>query len=142
MGSESKLVGERTRKILEDLAERMIPSGGIDYPGARDIGLVDKILVLADTRIPMGILGLKALAWYWEFSPFFWLRFKVLSKMSPEEQISYFESWEKSRFMFRRWILLGLKAMFMAVFYNEPVIWKKIGFTPGKCYSALKEDKK
>ena len=61
MGAESKLVGERTRKILEDLAERMIPSGGIDYPGARDIGLVDKVLVLADTKIPMGILGLKTL---------------------------------------------------------------------------------
>jgi len=142
MGAESKLVGERTRKILEDLAERMIPSGGIDYPGARDIGLVDKVLVLADTKIPMGVLGLKALAWYWELSPFFWLRFKMLTKMSPEEQISYFESWENSRFMFRRWILLGLKAMFMGVFYNEPVIWEKIGYAPGNCYSSAKEDKK
>jgi hypothetical protein len=141
MGPESKLVGERTRKILDDLAERMIPSGSIDYPGARDVDLVDKVLVLANTKIPMGIMSLKTLAWCWELSPFFWLRFKLLTKMSPEEQVSYFESWEKSRFMIRRWLLLGLKAMFMVVFYNDPVILEKIGYKPGKCYSAAKGEK-
>jgi hypothetical protein len=139
MGPETKLVGERTRKILDDLAERMIPSGSIDYPGARDIGLVDKTLELAQTRIPMGVFMLKALAWLWELSPFFWMRFKLLTKMAPEEQIEYLECWEKSRFMLRRWILLGLKAVFMAVFYNDPLIWEKIGYKTGKCYSAAKE---
>jgi hypothetical protein len=139
--SAEKIVGERTRKILEDLAERMIPSGGLDYPGARDIGLVDKLLARAG-RYRFEVFALKAMAWLWEISPLFHLKFKLLSQMNPQEQIQYFEGWENSRFMVKRYILIGLKAPFMAVFYNEPAIWEKIGFAPGNCYEKVGEAKK
>jgi hypothetical protein len=43
--------------------------------------------------------------------------------------------------MVRRWSLVGLKAIFMAVFYNEPLVWGKIGFEPGKCYEQVQGGK-
>jgi len=130
-----KLVGERTRKILEDLAERMIPSGGLDYPGARDMGLVDKTLEVAG-KFPFGLPGLKLVAWAWEFSPLLYFKFRLLTQMSPKQQTAYFTSCENSRFMVRRYTLVGLKALFMAVFYNDPAICKKIGFCEGSCYET------
>jgi len=133
----AKIIGKRTRKILDDLAERMIPSGGMDYPGARDIGLVDKLLELTG-KSRMRFLAIKVLAWMWEISPLLLFRFKLLTSMTPQEQTAYFASWENSRLMARRWALLGLKAIFMAVFYNEPVVLEKIGFTPGKCFEQFK----
>ena len=136
--SAEKIVGERTRKILEDLAERMIPSGGLDYPGARDIGLVDKLLALAE-KSRFGTFGLKVMAWLWEISPLLHFKFRFLTQMSPQEQIKYFEGWENSRFMVKRFLLIGLKAPFMAVFYNEPTVWEKIGFAPGDCYEKFRE---
>lgn len=139
--SAEKIVGEHTRKILEDLAERMIPSGGPDYPGARDIGLADK-LIGRTQKSWFRVLALKVLAWLWEISPLLHFKPRLLSQMSPEEQIKYFETWENSRFLLKRYILVGLKALFMAVFYNELAIWEKIGFTPGDCYEKIGEAEK
>ena len=136
-----KSLGERTRKILEDLAERMIPSGGPGYPGSRDIGLVDRLVEMTD-KFRFGLFGLKVMAWAWELMPLLSLNFKMLTRMTPEQQLRYFEGLENSRFMMKRWSLVGLKAIFMAVFYNQPAIWDKIGYKPGDCYGQAADARK
>ena len=128
MSQGKSYLGPRTQRIFKDLAERIIPSGGPDYPGAGDIGLPDNILaMLSDIRLAKA--GLSAVIWMWELSPlFFSFKFKPFSRLSADEQTSYLENWDKSRFMLRRLALLGLKAVFMAFFYSDPRIWEKIGY--------------
>jgi hypothetical protein len=135
--TEPKKLGKRTRKILEDLAERIIPSGGPDYPGAHDLGLVDKILEKLEPY-PSALRGLKALAWSWELAPLLFFKFQLFTWMKPEPQSRFLERCEQSRSMLLRWAVIGTKAMFMAAFYNRPLIWEKIGYEPGKCYQAVR----
>jgi len=136
MGREKK-VGRRTRKILEDLAERIIPSGGPDYPGSHDIALVDRLLERMSI-FPLVIFGLKIFAWTWELAPLWFFKFRLFTWMSPERQTEFLESWEKSRMMLRRWAILLSKAVFMAGFYHQPLVWEKIGYQPGKCFREVK----
>jgi hypothetical protein len=121
-------LGARTERIFKDLAERIIPSGGPDYPGAGDIGLTDMMLKQMG-EIPYARVGLLAVIWLWEVSPFFFsLKFKPFSRLSADEQSMYMEKWERSRFMWRRFAILGLNAIFRVFFYNDPRIWEKIGY--------------
>ena len=131
--SKDKL-SPRTRKILEELAERIIPSGGPDYPGAQDVEIIPRLIERVGA-VPLGLAGLKLIAWLWEISPILFFRFKLLSSMSPSQQTQYLESWEKSRLMLRRYALFGLKAIFLGAFYLQPMVWEKIGYEPGKCYA-------
>ncbi len=121
-------LGVRSERIFKDLADRIIPAGGPDYPGAADIGLTDTMLKQVK-GIPFARRGLLTVLWLWNISPFFFsLKFKPFSRLSANEQTMYLESWERSRFMLRRFAFMGLKALFMAFFYNDPRIWEKIGY--------------
>jgi hypothetical protein len=123
----SKL-GPRTMRIFKDFAERIIPSGGPDYPGAGDVGLTD--FILAQIGSMKGARqGLAAVLWLWEVSPFFFsLKFKPFTRLSADEQTIYLEKWDRSRLVFKRLAVLGMKAVFMAFFYSDPRIWDKIGY--------------
>ncbi len=136
MASEKKL-GNRTLKILEDLAERIIPSGGPDYPGARDTALVERMLERFG-EFPIAVTGLKLFAWSWELAPLWFFKFRLFTWMSPEQQTAFLESWEQSRLMLRRWTVLLTKGVFMAAFYNQPLVWEKIRYQTGKCYRVVK----
>jgi hypothetical protein len=139
MSQNRSKLGPRTERIFKDIAERIIPSGGPDYPGAGDVGLADNIVGQL-SGIPFARFGLSAVVWLWEISPFFFsLKFKPFSRMSPEDQTRYMEKWEKSRFMLRRLSLIGLKALFMMFFYSDPRIWEKIGYTE-ECLQKSGED--
>ncbi len=127
-------ISPRTRKILEELAERIIPSGGPGYPGSQEVALVDRLLERMAVN-KLAVLGLKIVAWSWELSPILLFRFKLFTKMGPDEQTRYLEGWENSRFMLRRYALFGLKAIFLASFYLQPQVWSKIGYEPGKCFA-------
>lgn len=140
--AEGKRISRRTRKILEELAERIIPSGGVEYPGAKELAVVDRLIERA-SRIPGMFLALKIFAWSWELAPVWFFRFSLFTWMSPERQNRFLESFEKSRFLVKRWAIMGCKAVFMAVFYNQPLVWEKIGYKAGKCFagSASQEGK-
>jgi len=127
MPGEQRGLSPRLRKVLEDLAERMVPSGGPDYPGSRDVNLPDRIIGIA-RGIPRGVTGLKALLWIWELMPLFFFKFRTFSRLSPEAQINFLEQWEKSRIFVRRAALTALKALFTAPFYSDPHVQKKIGY--------------
>jgi hypothetical protein len=128
MAAKQKKLGPATRTILDALGERVIPSGGVEYPGAGDIGL-SEIMIERLGQYPGGLLVLTAVLWWWELSPFTWsLSFKRFTKMTISQQIHYMEGWEKSRFLLRRLIFLGLKALYMVIFYNQPRVQEKIGY--------------
>lgn len=126
-------ISPRTQKIFDELAEVIIPSAGMDYPGAKDLGLVNIILEWLG-GIRFGITALKFWLWFWELSPIFSLRFKLFTQLSNEQKTQYLKVWENSRWMLRRWMLVSLKAIFMAGFYSQPQIQEKIGYVPGRCY--------
>jgi len=138
MSSPSSPLSPRLSKVLEDLAERIIPSGGPDYPGARDVGLPDKMLDMV-AGFPGAMPGFKLILWMWELSPFFYtLKFRPFSRLSPEAQNEFLEGYEKSWFYFRRITLTLLKILFMARFYTDPHIQEKMGYTEG-CLAPLEK---
>jgi hypothetical protein len=128
----------RLRKVLEDMAERIIPSGGPDYPGARDVHLADQVIEMIQS-FPGAMRGFRAALMLWELSPLFLsFRFRTFSRLSPEGQNHYLESWEKSRFFFRRAALTGLKGLFMVRFYGDARVHEKIGYREG-CLQPLEQ---
>ena len=131
----NRKIGLRTQKIFEQLADCIIPSGGMDYPGARDIGLVNIIFDWI-SGIRLGITAFKFWLWFWELSPLFFFHFKLFTQLTQEQKVKYLESWENSRLAIRRWMLFGLKSIFLASFYSQAEIQEKIGYSPGQCYRA------
>ncbi len=130
--------GPRTQRIFRDLAERIIPSGGPDYPGAGDLGLTDFMLSSLG-NIPVAKRGLAVVWWGWEISPIFSRKLRPFTRLSPEEQTEFLEGCEKSRISVRRWSLVLLKAIFMAFFYSDPRVWEKIGYTEECLYKPGSE---
>ncbi len=138
MAKKSKL-GPRTFDILNQLSEQIIPSGDETYPGTKEIDL-PSIIIDRFGNIPVGLPALKTVIWWWELSPFInSLAFKRFSKMSSEQQIRYMEGWECSRFYIKRMAFIGIKALFMIYFYNDPIIWEKIGYKE-ECLAAAEEE--
>lgn len=124
-------VSDASRKVMEALAETIIPSQGPERPGAMDVDLVDLLMRWLKQLPGSPSWFFIMLAWMWEFSPIWSGRIARLSKLSPEERTNILEQWEGSRFFVRRWSLLSTKVILMAVFYNNPDIWPKLGYEPG-----------
>ncbi len=138
MARISKL-GPRTFDILTQLSEQIIPSGDEGYPGTKEIDLPAKIIDRFG-NITGGLLALKIIIWWWELSPFTnSLTFKRFSKMTNAQQIKYMEGWECSRLYIKRMGFIGIKALFMIYFYNDPIIWEKIGYKE-ECLAASEEE--
>jgi len=135
MAEGKQLLSARSRKILEVLAERMIPSGGPDYPGSREFHLPDKVIAMFGA-FSGGLPALRGVLWIWELLPLFFLKFRTFTGLSDQAQIEFLEGWEKSGIFLRRAALTGLKAMFMAAFYGDPEVQKRIGFADG-CLQPL-----
>jgi hypothetical protein len=119
-----------TRRVVSALADTIIPSEGPERPGALDLGLVDRLMEwlqgMAGTVAP-----LVAICWLWEFCPLWSGRLARFSRLSQEERTRIFEQWENSRLAAARWALFGLKAVFMAAFYNNPGVWPALGYEEG-----------
>jgi len=137
MAGGKQLLSPRLRKVLEAMAERMVPSGGPDYPGSQEFNLPDKVIAMFKI-FPAGLLALRAVLWTWELMPLFFFKFRTFSGLAPEAQVKFLEGWEKSRIFLRRAALTGLKAMFVVPFYGDPEIHKRIGYTDG-CLQPLEK---
>ncbi len=137
MADGKQLLSPRLRNLLEVLAERMVPSGGPDYPGAREFNLSDQVIAMFQI-FPAGLLALRGVLWMWELLPLCFFKFRTFSGLSPEGQVQFLESWEKSGIFLRRAALTGLKAMFTAPFYGDPEVQKRIGYSDG-CLQPLEK---
>jgi len=128
-GKKDIRLSSASRKVLDALAETIIPSEE-DRPGALDTEMVDRLLEWLG-QVP-GVAGaFVAYCWLWELTPLFAGKFSRLSRLSLEERTEVLEGWEHSGLMLRRYTLLSIKGIFMAVFYNDPAVWKEIGYEPG-----------
>lgn len=119
-----------TRRVMEAIADTIIPSDGPPKPGALDMGLVERLLDFLSI-IPLAPLAFKIACWSWEFCPIWSGRFARFSRLSLEERTRVLESWENSRFMFRRGALLITKSIWMASFYNNPELWPLLHYKEG-----------
>lgn len=124
-----KLSGQ-SRKVLEAIAETIVPSEGPERPGAPEMKLADRLEAFVD-QFPGARLLLLLVCWLWEFSPTWSGSFRRFSSLSLAERTQVLESWEKSRWFFRRAALTGLKAVFLASFYNNPDLWPYLGYQEG-----------
>ncbi len=121
-----------SRRVMDSLADAMIPSGEPGRPGALDLNLVDNLMAWMDSLPIAGAArGLTLVCWVWEFSPIWSGRLARFSSLSLEDRMSVLESWEHSRLAPRRLALFGLKALLMVAFYNNPETWPHIGYQEG-----------
>ncbi|MFO8058698.1 MAG: hypothetical protein R6V10_15535 [bacterium] len=119
-----------SRRMMESLAETIIPHEAPDRPGAADIGLVDLLLNWLST-FPGGKTGFVLYCWLWEFSPFLSFKFSRLSRLPLEKRVKLLEKRERSRLYTLRMSFVLLKGLFMGGFYNQPRVWKHIGYDEG-----------
>lgn len=119
-----------TRRVMEALAETIIPSEDPDRPGALEMKLADRLMAFV-SQFPGGRSLLIFVCWMWEFSPLQVGTFQRFSSLSLAERTLVLEDFEKSALSLRRLALLGLKAVLMASFYNNPAVWPYIGYQEG-----------
>ena len=126
----SARISSSSRKVVETLAETIVPSEGPDRPGALDGDAVDRLLDWLG-----GIPGARDVfldfCWFWEFSPVWSGRWARFSRLGLPERTKLLEQWQSSRMPLKRGALLLLKAVFLAAFYNDPKVWPHIGYQPG-----------
>lgn len=133
-GKPSDEISKADRKVVEALAETIIPSEGPERPGALDVGLVESLLDRLG-QAPGARKVFLGFCWFWEYSPIWSGRWARLSSLDLAERTKILESWESSRVPIKRGALLILKAVIMVSFYNNPVVWPYIGYEPG-CLSG------
>jgi hypothetical protein len=131
-------LGPGSRRVMEALADTIIPSDGPERPGAIEINLVDRLLEFLG-RFPFGARGFVLLCWAWEFCPLLYLRFARFSRLLPEERIAVLEKFEHGGFT-RRWGFILFKSVIMASYYRGPDIWPLIGYEEG-CLSQPGPDR-
>lgn len=128
-------VSSSSRRIVTAIAQAIIPSEGPDRPGAEELELVDRLIEWLSTMrgAPRAFILVCRL---WEFSPFLKGKFSRFSRLPLEQRTEVLEKFERSRFYLIRMAFLGLKAVFMASFYNTPRVWPLIKYEEG-CLSPL-----
>lgn len=123
-------ISPATRRVMEAMADTIIPSGGPDQPGALDLDLVDSLLEFMG-QFPLGPRLFVIIFWMWEFCPIWSGRPARFSRLSGEERTRVLEDWELSRFSARRWTFMLFKSVLMATFYNNPRVWPHLGYKEG-----------
>ena len=123
-------VSDRMRKVMEALADTIIPGGDEDRPGALDMDLVDRFLEFL-SQFPPAPRLFAISCWMWEFSPLWSGRLARFSRLSLPERTKILESWEKSRLFVRRGALIIFKSIFLATFYNDQEVWPLLGYKEG-----------
>ncbi len=129
-GNKNVRVSAASRRILDSLAETIIPSEGPDRPGALDVDATGNLLEwLSSFRGAK--TGFVLACWLWELSPLMSGRLARFSRMDLADRTRLLTTWESSRLFTRRWSLFLLKSIFMAAFYNDEKVWPCIGYEPG-----------
>ena len=123
-------ISQGTRKVMEALADTIIPGGDDGRPGALDMDLVDRFLEFLG-QFPPAPRWFAVFCWMWEFCPLWSGRLVRFSGLSFEERTRILESWENSRFFFRRGALIIFKSIFLATFYNNREVWPLLGYKEG-----------
>ena len=120
--------------ILSTFARVIIPRGGSFALGADDINLGDRVADYLGRFPRLVHIGYRLLLHLANISAFFFT-FRPFTRLSPEKQTKFLESWETSRIFARRGIFIPLKMPIMMVFYGDPRVQQVIGYQP-ECASG------
>ncbi|MBI2891559.1 MAG: hypothetical protein HYY13_12345 [Nitrospirae bacterium] len=116
-------------RILNALAEAMIPPGGAFDPGGADIGLPARVKEIARRLgYPSWPLGVFLRLFDW-FPLLFGFRFRRFSRLDPDSRRTFLACLEGSRGMVGTGVFLALKALVMPLFYSDPEVGRRIGYS-------------
>lgn len=118
-------------RVLEALLYYLVPEAHTDiYRGLNQEVLVGSERILREFQwlIRFGFfLGVRLFNWL----PFlFGYGFTQFTRLSPEMQTRYAESWALSRLSFKREFFQGLKGLVLVVCFSNQRLWKEIGYEP------------
>jgi hypothetical protein len=118
----------RRRRALEALAARIVPEAA--FRRSPDLPPVSARVetFLSETR-PDLARGFAQLLLFFEYATFFFtLRFRRFSALPPEAQDRYLAGFERSRFYWRRALILAVKVVLMVLFYEDPAVEAALGY--------------
>jgi hypothetical protein len=111
------------RNTLAAVANRMI---GVENAGVAD-GIVDYIGTLP---APMR-KDIQRLIFLFEYlPPVVIFRFARFSRLSEDDQDRYIEAWGTSRIGLLRTGFRVLRSLSVSTYYQNPAVWKAIGYEP------------
>ena len=123
-------VSESSRKVIDALADTIIPSDGDGRPGALDLNFTNRFLdFLSGFKGATRVFVISC--WLWEPAPLLLGKLSRFSRLSLEERTRVLEGFEHSRLFIYRGALVILKSVIMATFYNNPEVWPHLGYQGG-----------
>ncbi len=122
-------VGPRVGKIIEQLAGRLIPAGGLIDVSVEETDAYKAVARYLRDLDSGSRLGIKALLLAFDLAPFLFIqRFSRFTRLSPQEQELYLHDWSDSRLYYRRMVVVLLKTIIGLGFYNDPLVLEKMDF--------------
>lgn len=114
-------------ELINVIGNTLIPEGGIPHYRFEDLVLdfeADTFFTYAHRDIRRAVrFFLKVI----QYAPLF-SRFKKFTSLTQKEREELLESWEKSRWAFKRQMITALKGFLMLLYYNHPLVKEKLGF--------------
>jgi len=117
--------------IMQSVAERIVGMPSHTGPTARDVNAAlraDQFLFDADPEVQEQFHQLLTVFNGALFTFLFEFRFSNFIAMSPDDQVSYLQSWMTSSVEFRRTAFQALKRVSLSMFYTESRSWNEIGY--------------
>jgi hypothetical protein len=109
----------------------LVPIICTDEP--RERGLVDAVVDLVELMLVMGTLFFELFAIVLPSS-----RLRPFSRLPRDRQERYFRMFWDSRFQLFRQLAKGLKAPIALAYWEHPVVWEKMGYTPAAWIAEVK----
>ena len=124
------VVGPYVGRIIESVAERLIPDGG-DLPVmVGDTGAYPFLAGYLRDQEPGARLALKALFVIFDLAPPLFIgRLARFVSLTSQEQDLYLTDWAASRIYYRRMVLVLLKTLTGMGYYNDPQVLEHLGFS-------------
>ena len=125
-----RVLGGKSGEILRAVMNTIIPRGGAFGPGAADYDLLPRAGQLIMSYDPAIRRIFPVMLIYVQYGAA--ARYgKVFTSLGEEKRIRFLDSMEKSRFFFRRMIMLLLKLITMLTFYESDETARLTGYEHG-----------
>ncbi len=118
------------KAVFVAAANAIIPRGGAFETGALDYDLVPRVNEFLGKIEPMVRFSVPFILLYVEFGAVFYTG-RRFTRLSQDRATRFLDGMERSRFAYRRYILLFLKMLTMMTFYEHRVPAEAIGYYHG-----------
>jgi hypothetical protein len=124
-----RLLTAHEYRTLSKLAEAVLPDGEVFPEGASSVDLARAFDGFLADEPPWNVDDLKRALFLLELGPVvFERRLATFSNLAAAERRAHFERWGTSASETRRQVAVAFRRFLFLVFYDQPPVWKHLGY--------------